>query len=112
MTEAGAYPIPEGQLSLAGPVARPAVGTVPIRGDLAHIDWSDLPGVRPITASFGLAVMPDDGTTAHALLLAAATALCFWSPRLRAGPPDLPDRDETPSRETPPASQPGPEGNR
>lgn len=37
MTEAGAYPIPEGQLSLAGPVARPAVGTVPIRGDLAHI---------------------------------------------------------------------------
>ncbi|RZJ24621.1 MAG: hypothetical protein EON85_14185 [Brevundimonas sp.] len=49
---------------------------------------------------------------ANALLLAAATALCFISVRLRAGPPDLPDRDETPSPETPPASQPGPEGNR
>ena len=49
---------------------------------------------------------------ANAVLLAAATALCFISPRLRAGPPDLPDRDETPSPETPPASQPGPEGNR
>lgn len=46
-----------------------------LRGDMAHIDWSDLPGVGPITASFGLAVMPDDGTTAHALLLAADTAL-------------------------------------
>ncbi|MBU1385305.1 MAG: MFS transporter [Alphaproteobacteria bacterium] len=49
---------------------------------------------------------------ANALLLAVATALCFISPRLRRGPPDLPDRDETPSPETPPASQPGPEGNR
>ena len=49
---------------------------------------------------------------ANAVLLAAATALCFISPRLRTGPPDLPDRDETPSPDTPPASQPGPEGNR
>ena len=49
---------------------------------------------------------------ANALLLTAAAALCFLSPRLRAGPPDLPDRDETPSSQTPPASQPGPEGNR
>jgi MFS family permease len=49
---------------------------------------------------------------ANALMLAAATALCFLNSRLRTGPPDLPDRDETPSSETPPASQPGPEGNR
>ncbi|HZV84392.1 MAG TPA: hypothetical protein VFF48_05330, partial [Brevundimonas sp.] len=49
---------------------------------------------------------------ANAVLLAAAVALCFVSPRLRQGPPDLPDRDESPSPETPPASQPGPEGNR
>ncbi len=49
---------------------------------------------------------------ANAVLLAAATALCFISPRLRTGPPDLPDRDETPAPDTPPASQPGPEGNR
>jgi MFS family permease len=49
---------------------------------------------------------------ANALLLAVATALCFVSAGLRTGPPDLPGRDETPSPETPPASQPGPEGNR
>lgn len=49
---------------------------------------------------------------ANAVMLAAATALCLINPRLRKGPPDLPDRDETPSPETPPASQPGPEGNR
>ena len=48
---------------------------------------------------------------ANALMLAVATALCFINARLRTGPPDLPDRDETPSPETPPASQPGPEGN-
>lgn len=49
---------------------------------------------------------------ANTVLMIAALALCFASARLRAGPPDLPDRDETPSPETPPASQPGPEGNR
>lgn len=49
---------------------------------------------------------------ANALLLAAATALCFLSPGLRARPAGLPDRDEVPSSQTPPASQPGPEGNR
>ncbi|MGX7951889.1 hypothetical protein ACWPM1_04905 [Tsuneonella sp. HG249] len=37
MTDAGQYPLPQGQLSLSGPVARPAVGTIAIRGDLAHI---------------------------------------------------------------------------
>lgn len=37
MTETRRYLLPEGQLSLAGPVARPAPGTLPIRGDLAHI---------------------------------------------------------------------------
>lgn len=49
---------------------------------------------------------------ANALMLAVATLLCFVSPRLRVGPEDLPGRDETPSADTPPASQPGPEGNR
>ena len=49
---------------------------------------------------------------ANVVLLGVATALCFASSRLRRGPPDLPDRDETPSPETPPASQPGPEGGR
>ncbi len=49
---------------------------------------------------------------ANIVLLGLATVLCFASARLRLGPPDLPDRDETPSPETPPASQPGPEGGR
>ncbi len=49
---------------------------------------------------------------ANILLLGVATLLCFSSPRLRLGPPDLPDRDEIPAPETPPASQPGPEGGR
>ncbi len=49
---------------------------------------------------------------ANILLLGFATLLCFTSARLRFGPPDLPDRDEMPSPETPPASQPGPEGGR
>lgn len=49
---------------------------------------------------------------ANTVLLAAALVLCFVSTRLRTGPQDLPDRDEAPSPETPPASQPGPEGNR
>lgn len=37
MNTTGEYPLPEGQLSLGGPVERPAPGTLPIRGDLAHI---------------------------------------------------------------------------
>lgn len=37
MTAPAAYDLPAGQLSLSGPVERPAVGTLPIRGDLAHI---------------------------------------------------------------------------
>ncbi len=49
---------------------------------------------------------------ANIVLLGFAVILCFTSARLRFGPPDLPDRDETPSPETPPASQPGPEGGR
>ena len=31
------YQVPEGPLRLAGSVARPAPGTLPLRGDLAHI---------------------------------------------------------------------------
>lgn len=44
------------------------------------------------------------------LLCGAALLGCLWSSTLRQGPPDLPDRDETPPPDTPPASQPGPEG--
>lgn len=31
------YPIPQGQLALGGPVARPEPGTLAMRGDVAHI---------------------------------------------------------------------------
>lgn len=37
MSDTASYPLPQGQLSLSGPRTRPAVGTLPIRGDLAHI---------------------------------------------------------------------------
>lgn len=37
VSEDAQYPIPQGQLSLSGPVARPVPGTLPIRGDVAHI---------------------------------------------------------------------------
>ncbi len=33
----GAYELPKGLLALDGPVTRPLPGTLPIRGDLAHI---------------------------------------------------------------------------
>lgn len=45
----------------------------------------------------------------NVILFGAALILCFASARLRAERPGI---DETSSRETPPASQPGPEGNR
>lgn len=31
------YPVPDGVLGLNGPVDKPAPGTIPLRGDLAHI---------------------------------------------------------------------------
>ena len=41
MSEAGGnpreYTVPSGVLGLAGPVEKPAPGTLPLRGDLAHI---------------------------------------------------------------------------
>ncbi len=37
MSDALAYEVPTGPLRLAGPIARPAPGTLPLRGDLAHV---------------------------------------------------------------------------
>ncbi len=37
MTEACHYDLPQGQLQLSGPVIRPESGTLPLRGDMAHI---------------------------------------------------------------------------
>ncbi|MGN3973877.1 hypothetical protein [Tsuneonella sp. SYSU-LHT278] len=71
MIDAAEYPLPQGQLSLSGPVARPAVGTVAIRGDLAHIALADrylcahyvVPQVRTIgEAGANLLSHPRDGS--------------------------------------------------
>jgi hypothetical protein len=35
------YQVPTGQLGLSGPVVRPAPGTLPLRGDIAHIALAD-----------------------------------------------------------------------
>lgn len=37
MSGSATYPVPDGPLCLAGPIARPEPGTLPLRGDLAHI---------------------------------------------------------------------------
>ena len=37
MTEHTSYSLPEGIVGLKGPVSRPAPGTLPLRGDLAHV---------------------------------------------------------------------------
>ncbi|WP_324828216.1 hypothetical protein [Qipengyuania zhejiangensis] len=37
MTGPASYSLPEGIVGLKGPVDRPAPGTLPLRGDLAHI---------------------------------------------------------------------------
>lgn len=37
MSDASTYQLPTGPLRLAGPVARPKPGTLPLRGDLAHV---------------------------------------------------------------------------
>lgn len=41
MSKIGAYNLPESLLALDGPIARPAPGTLPLRGDLAHIALAD-----------------------------------------------------------------------
>lgn len=37
VTDETAYDVPDGVIGLRGPVARPEPGTLPLRGDLAHI---------------------------------------------------------------------------
>lgn len=36
-SDASGYTVPGGDIGLKGPVAKPAPGTLPLRGDLAHI---------------------------------------------------------------------------
>jgi len=83
MSDGGSYPLPEGELSLSGPVDRPATGTLPIRGDLAHIALASrylvahyvVPEERAIgDADAALLCHPRDGSEVVATL-AAGTKL-------------------------------------
>ena len=77
VSKAGTYELPEGVLALDGPVVRPAPGTLPIRGDLAHIALANkflvahyvVPQPRPIGgADVELKLAPrDDGETVTTL---------------------------------------------
>ncbi len=46
-----------------------------LRAELGRVVWDDLVGLQPVTASFGMAVMPEHGHTPAELLLAADTAM-------------------------------------
>lgn len=41
VSDAAQYGLPEGKLGLKGPMVRPKLGTLPLRGDLAHIALAD-----------------------------------------------------------------------
>lgn len=41
MSDAAEYGLPTGTIGLKGPMAKPEPGTVPLRGDLAHIALAD-----------------------------------------------------------------------
>ena len=59
MSENASYQLPEGIVGLKGPVAKPAPGTLPLRGDLAHIALAGrylaahyvIPKLRTVAAS-------------------------------------------------------------
>lgn len=63
------YAVPTGVLGLKGPVEKPAPGTLPLRGDLAHIALAGvhlaahyvIPQIRAVgTAGAGLRLAPRD----------------------------------------------------
>ncbi|WP_095011590.1 hypothetical protein [Tsuneonella mangrovi] len=65
MSTTGEYGLPEGQLSLSGPVVRPEPGTLPIRGDLAHIALAD----RYLVAAYVVPVVREIGPAGAPLLI-------------------------------------------
>ena len=89
MNEAGGnrlgYGVPDGVLGLVGPVAKPAPGTLPLRGDLAHMALAGthlaahyvIPHARIVGAqgaSLRLAAR-EDAETHHQLAAGAAVEL-------------------------------------
>jgi hypothetical protein len=87
MSEAGGnlqgYTVPDGVLGLKGPVEKPAPGTLPLRGDLAHMALAGthlaahyvIPHQRIVgTAGAALHLAPREDAEAHHRL-AAGTAV-------------------------------------
>lgn len=83
MSEAGRnpreYTVPDGVLGLNGPVQKPAPGTLPLRGDLAHIALAGshlaahyvIPQPRLVgAAATALYLAPRDDAETHQLLAA------------------------------------------
>ena len=79
MSEAANYELPTGIVGLKGPIVKPAPGTLPLRGDLAHIALADsflaahyvIPKVRQIgdraaTLKIAMRDDADDGVTLDA----------------------------------------------
>ena len=68
MNDQPKYEVPAGQLALSGPVVRPDHGTLPIRGDIAHIALANrylvaayvVPIERKVTGQAALRVQPRD----------------------------------------------------
>jgi hypothetical protein len=76
------YTVPQGPLRLAGPVVRPAPGTLPLRGDLAHIALAGkhlaahyvIPELYTVTKSdAALHLMPADDSEVSATLAAGSS---------------------------------------
>ena len=76
VTAPSSYPLPEGIVGLKGPVAKPAPGTLPLRGDLAHVALAEeylaahyvIPqlrslGAAPATLKLAMRDDAEDGAT-------------------------------------------------
>lgn len=79
MTAPASYPLPDGIVGLTGPVTKPAPGTLPLRGDLAHvalakeylaahyvIPTSRTIGDAPVTLKIAMRDDAEDGVTLEA----------------------------------------------
>lgn len=75
------YELPTGDLGLKGPVDRPAPGTLPLRGDLAHIALADrylvphyvVPQLFSVTTATELKLTADGDAETVATLAAGST---------------------------------------
>ena len=65
MTAPASYQLPEGIVGLKGPADRPAPGTLPLRGDLAHIALAE----RYLAAHYVIPMKRRIGDAAVTLLL-------------------------------------------